>query len=195
MDIRPVFPIDQSIDQTCYYWFETGFSSEEVNLIVKNAKNYESQKATIIGEDKENTIRKSNIKWLPVNDEWNWVYDRVSNQIMEANKALWQFNLHTIIDNIQYTEYEGNGGHYDWHLDIGPRSINHRKVSVIVQLSNPDDYVGGNLELHPGSNSFAVPRGKGTVVVFPSFLLHRVTPLTSGLRRSLVLWAGGEPYK
>ena len=195
MDIRPVFPIDQSIDQTCYYWFETGFSSEEVNLIIKNAKNYESQKATIIGEDKENTIRKSNIKWLPVNDEWNWVYDRVSNQIMEANKALWQFNLHTIIDNIQYTEYEGNGGHYDWHLDIGPRSINHRKVSVVVQLSNPDDYVGGNLELHPGSNSFAVPRAKGAVVVFPSFLLHRVTPLTSGLRRSLVLWAGGEPYK
>jgi PKHD-type hydroxylase len=195
MDIRPVFPIDQSIDQTCYYWFETGFSSEEVNLIVKNAKNYESQKATIIGEDKENTIRKSNIKWLPVNDEWNWVYDRVSNQIMEANKALWQFNLHTIIDNIQYTEYEGNGGHYDWHLDIGPKSINHRKVSVVVQLSNPDDYVGGNLELHPGSNSFAVPRAKGAVVVFPSFLLHRVTPLTSGLRRSLVLWAGGEPYK
>jgi PKHD-type hydroxylase len=195
MDIRPVFPIDQSIDQTCYYWFETGFSSEEVNLIVKNAKNYESQKATIIGEDKENTIRKSNIKWLPVNDEWNWVYNRVSNQIMEANKALWQFNLHTIIDNIQYTEYEGNGGHYDWHLDIGPRSINHRKVSVVVQLSDPDDYVGGNLELHPGSNSFAIPRGKGTVVVFPSFLLHRVTPLTSGLRRSLVLWAGGEPYK
>lgn len=195
MDIRPVFPIDQSIDQTCYYWFETGFSSEEVNLIVKNAKNYESQKATIVGEDKENTIRKSNIKWLPVNDEWNWVYDRVSNQIMEANKALWQFNLHTIIDNIQYTEYEGNGGHYDWHLDIGPKSINHRKVSVVVQLSNPDDYVGGNLELHPGSNSFAVPRAKGAVVVFPSFLLHRVTPLTSGLRRSLVLWAGGEPYK
>jgi PKHD-type hydroxylase len=195
MDIRPVFPIDQSIDQTCYYWFETGFSSEEVNLIVKNAKNYESQKATIIGEDKENTIRKSNIKWLPVNDEWNWVYDRVSNQIMEANKALWQFNLHTIIDNIQYTEYEGNGGHYDWHLDIGPKSINHRKVSVVVQLSNPEDYVGGNLELHPGSNSFAVPRAKGAVVVFPSFLLHRVTPLTSGLRRSLVLWAGGEPYK
>lgn len=195
MDIRPVFPIDQSIDQTCYYWFETGFSSEEVNLIVKNAKNYESQKATIIGEDKENTIRKSNIKWLPVNDEWNWVYDRVSNQIMEANKALWQFNLHTIIDNIQYTEYEGNGGHYDWHLDIGPKSINHRKVSVVVQLSDPDDYVGGNLELHPGSNSFAVPRAKGAVVVFPSFLLHRVTPLTSGLRRSLVLWAGGEPYK
>jgi PKHD-type hydroxylase len=195
MDIRPVFPIDQSIDQTCYYWFETGFSSEEVNLIIKNAKNYESQKATIIGEDDKNSVRKSNIKWLPVNDEWNWVYDRISNQITEANKALWQFNLHTIIDNIQFTEYEGNGGHYDWHLDIGPRSINHRKVSVVVQLSNPDDYVGGDLELHPGNTSFAVPRAKGAVVVFPSFLLHRVTPLTSGLRRSLVLWAGGEPYK
>ena len=82
MDIRPVFPIDQSIDQTCYYWFETGFSSEEVNLIIKNAKNYESQKATIIGDDKEDSIRKSNIKWLPVNEDWNWVYDRILNQIV-----------------------------------------------------------------------------------------------------------------
>ena len=195
MDLKPVFPIDQSIDQTVYYWFENGFSSEEVDLIIKNAKKYTSQKATIIGDDTANTVRKSNIKWLPVNDEWNWVYDRISNQIMEANNTLWHFNLHTIVDTIQYTEYEGNGGHYDWHLDIGPRSINHRKISVVVQLADDEDYVGGDLELHPGNNSFAIPRKKGAVALFPSFILHRVTPLTSGLRRSLVLWAGGEPYK
>jgi len=195
MDIKPVFPTNPEINQTNYYWFEQGFSNEEVNKIIKLSKKHEFQKATIIGEDKENSIRKSNIKWLPVNEDWNWVYDRITNQIMEANNTLWGFNLHTIVDNIQYTEYEGNGGHYDWHLDIGPTSINHRKVSVVVQLSDPKDYVGGELELHPGSNSFAVPRRKGAVVLFPSFILHRVTPLTSGLRRSLVLWAGGDHYK
>lgn len=195
MDLRPIFPVPQHIDQTCYYWFENGFTSEEVNLIVKNAAQYPEKVATIVGENPANTVRKSNIRWVPYSDDFNWVYDRLMGYITEANNALWDFNLHTVIDQIQYTEYQGNGGHYDWHLDIGPNSINHRKVSVVVQLSNPDDYVGGDLELHPGNTSFAVPRKKGAVVVFPSFLLHRVTPLTSGLRRSLVLWAGGEPYK
>lgn len=195
MELRPIFPVPQHIDQTCYYWFENGFTSEEVNLIVKNAAQYPEKVATIVGENPANTVRKSNIRWVPYSDDFNWVYDRLMGYITEANNALWDFNLHTVIDQIQYTEYQGNGGHYDWHLDIGPNSINHRKVSVVVQLSNPDDYVGGDLELHPGNTSFAVPRKKGAVVVFPSFLLHRVTPLTSGLRRSLVLWAGGEPYK
>ena len=195
MELRPIFPVPQHIDQTCYYWFENGFTSEEVNLIVKNAAQYPEKVATIVGENPADTVRKSNIRWVPYSDDFNWVYDRLMGYITEANNALWDFNLHTVIDQIQYTEYQGNGGHYDWHLDIGPNSINHRKVSVVVQLSNPDDYVGGDLELHPGNTSFAVPRKKGAVVVFPSFLLHRVTPLTSGLRRSLVLWAGGEPYK
>lgn len=195
MELRPIFPVPQHIDQTSYYWFENGFTSEEVNLIVKNAAQYPEKVATIVGENPANTVRKSNIRWVPYSDDFNWVYDRIMGYITEANNALWDFNLHTVIDQIQYTEYQGNGGHYDWHLDIGPNSINHRKVSVVVQLSNPDDYVGGDLELHPGNTSFAVPRKKGAVVVFPSFLLHRVTPLTSGLRRSLVLWAGGEPYK
>ena len=105
------------------------------------------------------------------------------------------FDMFGFNESMQYTVYEGSAnGHYDWHLDIGP-SINYRKVSVVVQLSEPEAYVGGDLELHPGNNSFAVPRRKGAIVLFPSFLLHRVTPLTSGLRRSLVLWAGGEHYK
>jgi PKHD-type hydroxylase len=195
MELKPVFSINPNIDQTTYYWFEHGFTSDEVDKINKDAQKYSFQKAQIVGEDPNNSIRKSNIKWLPYEQQWEWVYDRLMNCINEANNALWNFNLHTVLDNIQYTEYEGNGGHYDWHLDIGPNSINHRKISVVVQLSEPEAYIGGDLELHPGNNSFAVPRKKGAIILFPSFLLHRVTPLTSGLRRSLVLWAGGDHYK
>lgn len=195
MELRPIFSVNPLIDQTNYYWFEHGFTSDEVDKIVKDAKKYSFQKAQIVGEDPNNNIRKSNIKWLPYEQQWTWVYDRLMDYINEANNALWGFNLHTVLDHIQYTEYEGNGGHYDWHLDIGPNSINHRKVSAVIQLSEPNDYVGGDLELHPGNGSFAVPRRKGAVVLFPSFMLHRVTPLTSGLRRSLVLWAGGDHYK
>jgi len=195
MELKPIFPLNREINQTNYYWFENGFTSEEVDKIVKDSKKHVFQKAQIIRNNPNESVRKSNVKWLPYDKQWEWVYDKLTDYITEANKTLWGFNLHTIIDNIQYTEYEGNGGHYDWHLDIGPYSINHRKVSVVIQLSEPHEYVGGDLELHPGNSSFAVPRKKGAVILFPSFILHRVTPLTSGLRRSLVLWAGGESYK
>ena len=195
MELRPIFPIKEGINQTNYYWFEKGFSSVEVDTIVKNSLNHEFQRATIIDEENTDKFRKSNIKWLPFDSEWEWVINRIISQVVEANKTMWDFELGTIIDNIQYTEYDGNGGHYDWHMDIGPGTISHRKVSIVVQLSEPDEYVGGDLQLMTGTEHVTVPRGKGNVVIFPSFLLHRVIPLTSGNRKSLVLWVGGGHYK
>ena len=197
MNNRPAFNTDQTIDQTQYYWFENGFSKEEIEQIIKKSAQYTSKDGTIIGnqEEVESAVRKSKIKWLPNNPEWTWVYDKLAAMAVEANNTLWKFDLHTIIDDIQFTEYEAGGGHYDWHVDIGPSTISHRKISMVVQLADPDDYEGGDLELQPGNYSFAVPRKQGAVVLFPSFMLHRVTPVTSGLRRSLVLWVGGGHYK
>ena len=197
MNNRPAFNTDQTIDQTQYYWFENGFSKEEIEQIIKKSAQYTSKDGTIIGnqEEVEATVRKSKIKWLPNNPEWTWVYDKLAAMAVEANNTLWKFDLHTIIDDIQFTEYKAGGGHYDWHVDIGPSTISHRKISMVVQLADPDDYEGGDLELQPGNYSFAVPRKQGAVVLFPSFMLHRVTPVTAGLRRSLVLWVGGGHYK
>jgi PKHD-type hydroxylase len=193
MYTRPIFNPDLEVDQTNYYWFEDGFSSEDVGKIITLTKANELEEATVInGSGKD--IRDSSIKWFEPNEETSWIYDTVLNYIQEAN-SIWKFNLYSIIDNIQYTEYRGGGGHYDWHIDIGPGSISHRKVSVIVQLSDPSEYSGGILELNLGGNITAIPQVKGSVIVFPSYLLHRVTPVTSGLRKSLVLWAGGEHYK
>jgi len=195
MELKPIFPYKQGINQTNYYWFNGGFSSEEVYKIVADAKEYSFVKGLVVDEENTDKFRKSNIKWLPFDSKWEWVIDRIMSQVTEANDAIWNFDLKSIIDNIQYTEYDGNGGHYDWHLDIGPGSISHRKISIVVQLSDPEDYVGGDLELKPGCDDLVIPRGKGNVVVFPSFLLHRVVPLTSGNRKSLVLWVGGDHYK
>jgi PKHD-type hydroxylase len=195
MDLKPIFPAKEGINQTNYYWFEKGFSSEEVDKIVNDSLEYEFKRAIIIDEENTDKFRKSNIKWLPFDSKWEWVIDKIMSQVTEANNTIWNFDLKSIIDNIQYTEYDGNGGHYDWHLDIGPGSISHRKISVVIQLSDPNDYVGGDLQIMTGSEYTTIPRGKGTVVIFPSFLLHRVVPLTSGNRKSLVLWVGGEHYK
>jgi len=194
MILKPIFYPDTNLDQTNYYWFEKGFTSEEVDKIVRESEQYSFEKATTVGDNRD-SVRKSRIKWLPYDGIWEWVIDRLSNQVQEANNSIWKFDLSCILDNIQYTEYEGNGGHYDWHLDIGPGGISHRKVSIVVQLSDPTEYEGGILQIKIGTHEFDVPLGKGNVVIFPSFLLHRVTPLTSGNRKSLVLWVGGGHYK
>ena len=195
MDLKPIFPAKEGINQTNYYWFENGFTTQEVDTIVNGSLEYEFQRAVIMDEGNTDKFRKSNIKWLPFDSKWEWVIDKIMSQVTEANNTIWNFELKSIIDNIQYTEYEGNGGHYDWHLDIGPGSISHRKISIVIQLSDPDDYVGGDLQIMTGSEYTTIPRGKGNVVIFPSFLLHRVVPLTSGNRKSLVLWVGGGHYK
>jgi PKHD-type hydroxylase len=115
--------------------------------------------------------------------------------IIEANEALWQFDLTGILDNIQFTVYHDGGGHYDWHLDIGPRELSWRKISLTIQMSEDEDYEGGELEFMLGPRPIKAPRGKGVVVVFPSYLLHRVTPVSKGTRKSMVLWVGGGRYK
>ena len=83
---------------------------------------------------------------------------------------------------------------YYW-FENGFSSKDISKVSIIVQLSDPSEYKGGILEINTGGGIKAIPQVKGSVVIFPSYLQHRVTPVTSGLRKSLVLWAGGEHYK
>jgi PKHD-type hydroxylase len=190
---RPIFDPNLEIDQTNYYWFENGFSSDEADEILKLTKDYEFEQATIISGNTSD-IRNSNIKWIAPSENSSWIYDRLMGCIKEAN-SVWKFNLYSVLDDIQYTEYRGGGGHYNWHIDIGPGSISHRKVSVIVQLSDPSEYTGGVLEISSGSNTQKVSNKKGAVIVFPSFLQHRITPVASGLRKSLVLWAGGEHYK
>ena len=131
-------------------------------------------------QDGLNINRKSKITWL-TNDKLN---KNINEIILDHNKkAKWNFVLKEF-EPLQYTAYETND-HYDWHIDIGPGAISHRKVSVVVQLSDSSEYTGGILEVSTGSNSLKVSNKKGAVILFPSFLQHRVTPVASGLRKSL----------
>lgn len=196
MNLKPIIPPDLEVDQTNYYWFQQGFNLLELEAIENLITKYPYSEATIVSDQKVNdSVRKSKIKWLHPNDETQWIYDKLINMVIEANNSVWKFNLHSIIDSIQYTEYLEDGGHYDWHVDIGPNPISHRKVSIVIQLSDPSEYDGGDLELWNGGNIKQIPKNKGTTTLFPSFIMHKVTPITRGLRKSLVLWVGGEHYK
>jgi PKHD-type hydroxylase len=193
MEYKLVFPKDQLVDQTMHYVFEDAFNAEELEWINNLQALYPFQEATVIGDN--NNIRKSDIKWMHPNDRSFWVYERMGKLAEQANSELWKFNLSSVIDSIQYTVYYEGGGHYGWHMDIGPGSINHRKISCTIQLSDPDEYEGGDFEIWTGGNFKTAERKQGCAILFPSFLMHRITPITKGTRRSLVLWMGGDSYK
>ena len=194
------FKRDQN-DPQQYYWFESGLTKEELIKFNNLILNLEYQDATIIGEsvsgEKSLDVRSSKIKWIPHSDDWNWLYNKFQDMIAEANDELWNFNIYDIIEEIQYTEYHASDmGHYDWHQDIGPGDASLRKISLTVQLTDSNLYEGGDLEIWQGGEvRDKTPRGSGIVIIFPSYMMHRVTPVTKGVRRSLVLWVGGEHYK
>mgnify|MGYP001169659441 CR=1 FL=1 len=188
----------QDVNFNDYYWFNNGFTHDELMLIESMTSELEWTDAATGQDDSArlSDYRKSRIKWCPHNQDWKWVYTKLHDMLVEANDVMWKFDLTHMREEIQYTEYYGNNsGGYEWHMDCGIGIQNQRKVSVTVQLSEPEEYVGGNLEFNLGGDVITAPRLQGSAVIFPSFYLHRVTPITSGTRKSFVLWVGGEPYR
>jgi PKHD-type hydroxylase len=174
-----------------YYYFTSAFTPSEIIKIREMGDKLPKQKGEVGGE--ESTVsdyRVSDISWVPENLETQWLYDKITEYAKTANKQMWNFDIWGYHDQLQYTTYYGDGGHYDWHADLGP-GISNRKLSVVLQLSDPDEYEGGDLQMNIGSSILTVPRELGLICFFPSFLLHRVTPLTSGVRKSLVTWLCG----
>ena len=184
-------------DAQNFYFYKKGFNDEELAKIESSVSELPWHKAKTEGNEDE--VRKSTIKWIPQNENWFWLYEKLSDMAVTANDTLWKFDLQQIPEMIQYTEYYAPAGHYDWHADIGPNILSQRKVSITVQLSDPDDYEGGDLELFRGGNIKgpfeAAPRSKGCVYLFPSYMMHRVSPVTKGTRKSFVLWLGGGHYR
>ena len=202
MNVNYTFPLENPVNQTNYYWFEEGFTPEELLKIETQVAELPFQVAvTEQGgqeEGKNLDSRSSSIKWIPFSENTKWIYDKIGTMAYEANKEMYNFDLNFMPEQIQYTEYYGTDkGHYDWHMDIGSQGfMPFRKLSVTVQLSGPDEYEGGDLQFWTGGQQpINGPRGKGNVVIFPSFLLHRVTPVYEGTRKSFVLWLGGGHYK
>ena len=175
-----------------YYYFTNAFTPEELDTIKTIGNSYPKQLAEVGGGDDSQVsdYRKSEISWIPEEPNNQWLYDKISQYAISANKEMWNFDIWGYHDTLQFTNYYGDGGHYDWHADLGP-GISNRKLSVVLQLSDPKDYVGGELQMNTGGGITSVKKEYGLLCFFPSFVLHRVTPLTSGTRTSLVTWLCG----
>lgn len=152
-----------------------------------------------ISDDKiglKTKIRRSQISVFPYNsEEANLINALLSPFVMMANRENFGFSLNNF-QEFQYTEYNSEEqGFYDWHQDVQwlKDRESQRKISITVQLSD-DDYEGGNFEFHKDLAQPSNIRSRGTVIVFPSFFYHRVTPVTKGVRKALVGWYEGNCF-
>lgn len=183
---------------TCPDWgasvlMDDVFTAEQCEVLIHNAENELMLPASMaqgVGD-----YRRSNVTWLTDKRSWSWVYDAICPRVRDYNAQVWRFELmHP--EAAQFTRYTSEqSGHYDWHTDnFGGAPHGHRKLSISVQLTDPNKYDGGDLELN-GSIPFTVPKAQGGGVIFPSYLPHRVSPVTRGCRHSLVMWILGAPFK
>ena len=89
--------------------------------------------------------------------------------------------------------HDHEGGHFGWHMDVGPRTP--RKLSLTLQLTDPSRYQGGELQFFTGDIVRTAPRDRGMLIAFPSYMVHQVTPVTAGTRKSIVAWVSGPQFR
>ena len=184
-------------DNTSWVALEEIFTGQELDDIVVQSNSVKKATSTV-GNGAVLEYRVCDIAWLESNElesNFDWIYATLANCINRVNAQYFKFDL-THLTALQYTVYnESNHGNYQKHLDLG-RQFPNRKLSFSVQLSDDSDYVGGDLRFHYIKNQPEIaPRHKGSVIFFPSWVVHDVTPVTQGTRRSLVGWVNGPNFK
>ena len=200
-------------------WYTTDLPKEQIDSLERDAtKNFEEQMADsrVYGDALNKDKRNSQNAWIPTT---HWIGGFLWHYIERANRENFLYDIRNIDgESIQFTRYE-EGQFYGWHNDAGlqthykPVSVGNRidgltqdflnekvelirKLSIVVQLSDPEDYEGGNLQiLSDDDKSYFAPRQRGTIIVFDSRAKHRVLKVTKGVRKSLVGWVVGPRWK
>tara|TARA_R110000803_G_scaffold82641_1_gene148830 strand:+ start:2487 stop:3071 length:585 start_codon:yes stop_codon:yes gene_type:complete len=188
-----------------YYYYTKLFSSKFCDYVIQTGNSLQDQQAEIGGDlnsqekgSKNLKTRNSNVVWIENKD----ILYPIMKVMQEANKASgWNFNLDLNLDlKAQFTKY-AKGQHYDWHCDSSASNRN-RKLSFTLNLSDPDTYKGGDFEFNYKDDTknkriekLKVAKEKGSCIIFPSFLYHRVTPVKKGIRYSLVVWLMGDNWR
>jgi len=177
-----------------FAWWEDGFTKEELNYLQGIAKN--NTDAALVGENNNNpNIRRSEVSWLSDDEKHSWVFDKISHIASSLNSEFFRFNLRHFSGDIQLSNYsEKNQGTYIWHQDFGASGV-YRKLSLVLQLTDPQDYEGGELQIFNGKTEIPMNKQRGLVFAFPSWTVHRVTPVTKGSRQTMVIWLAGEPFQ
>lgn len=182
------------------YEIPNALDSNEITMINQYFDHLQLKEATTRTETGEKATatayRSSKTGWIPKQQEFLWVYKKLGEMVNIANQEYWNFALTGMAEPIQLTEYHANqAGHYDWHTDVGAGKLSQRKLSISLQISGPEEYEGGHLQFMTRRKPQTASKAAGVAILFPSYMLHRVTPVTQGIRRSIVVWVSGPPYR
>jgi len=144
-------------------------------------------------------IRRTLVAWLARSPETDLLYRRLEDAVLTLNARFFRFDLSGLA-TFQYALYGGpDGGYFDWHKDYGrdpsDPAREPRKLTLSLQLSDTSDYEGCDLQVRAGNQIDTAPRARGALVAFPANVLHQVTPIRSGVRKALVVWAVGPEFR
>jgi len=190
------------LSHTSQFVFYDNFLSKQqcTKFIKQNNQKNKKGKATV-GDNKLNKkIRDCYTSWIGIDDKSLWFYNELVAKTIQANADYFKFDLWGLTEALQFTHYIAPNNYYNSHLDMGFNK-RIRKLSAVVMLSDPKDFNGGELCLYTGKNSetgkdyVVIEPKQGRVVFFPSYLLHKVNPITKGERFSLVAWFTGPNFK
>lgn len=181
--------------------FKQALSPEECKFIIEYGLTHKPIDATVGhgGKSTVNTeLRRSTVRWLSRSDSTlSGLYQKIEILALKANANAFGFDL-SGFHEVQFTEYNADAeGTYGWHEDLCWTKATpfDRKMSMVIQLSDKDDYTGGKLELKHDPLPAGIFENQGDVIFFPSFNIHRVTPVKLGKRHSLVTWFVGPKFR
>jgi PKHD-type hydroxylase len=174
-----------------YAYWNDAFTKKECEKIIEICKN----KGLVKGETKgESDSRKSKISWLSSCNDMDWVFRRVTDIILNLNERFFRFDIFGLNEGFQFTNYKAPSDKYGKHVDRIFNSV-VRKLSVSIQLTDPKEYEGGELYLYSNDKGELMDKKQGTLIMFPSYVVHEVMPVTKGERNSLVTWVTGNQFK
>ena len=196
------------------YWVDNFLTDDEIEKIKTHAKTLLTQDAMVGQEEKEKKeftldyhikdtnkgivpkSRITDIKWISLTDKTRWLFKKIIDKIIDVNGRNFDLQL-KFLEDLQFSEYtEENKGFYSKHRDCGLKKsldnfVDIRKLSFTIQLTDESEYKGGELIFYMDEEEKKAPKSKGTIIFFESDIIHEVTPVTKGVRHSLVSWVQG----
>ncbi len=204
LDLRPVFVPPAARGYASHVVLPGALTPAQCDRVIAIGESLRLDDGELANDASANDeLRRSKVAWIGPDPGTGWLFDKLARLAQRANRH-YGFDLTGFGEDLQYTVYDEPGAFYTWHQDGLSGEVATRKLALVVQLSDPADYEGADLELFDQvadltaeelATANEARRARGTAVAFPAFEYHRVTPLVSGVRRSLVVWISGPPFR
>lgn len=193
------FPPQDSPNKANFAFWENFLSENDINKILASSE-WDNLIRGQVGSEKviKETVRETDIAWYKQSESNKEIWEKLAYAAMDVNSNFFKFDLTGFYEPAQLGYYTwAKQSHYSWHIDADVSKPKvPRKLSMVLQLNDPSEFEGGELQIKTVSDEpISLELKRGRAWFFPSYFLHRVTPVTKGVRKTLVLWITGPEFK